>query len=319
MMIRGGKILGSGTYGCIVLTKNGIVKKFTTKAEAQEEYAASKAFQESDAQNLYGLYVGPPNCNDKFVDKDLQDKNLHDNHKACFTLKSTVEICSMRLEQFDNDFFSENLFNYVAKHGNNDLLRQIQNLFEGLLVYHRNGLCHNDISRGNIGIRYGAKYPKSKFVFFDWGLSLVTHNDTSSIQIQELIANSIKIIVNNQYYTYKKDPKVQAWSELATKVQGPKLLQEYTSLILQKKSVQQVCNKMLALMKYNDTYSLCASLKQFLQGHFKYLDAFFVLILSDMNANAVEKYNTASVNTIINQCCNQDAILKEKEDLLHKK
>lgn len=158
---KGGQFLRAGTTGCVFrpnlkckaseVRDNKYVSKLMPAGSGQSEYDFTKFLAPIDAENRYFVYPSELPYLDveaEFLrrlntDEDLTTPTL--NSKTCgLTNQTSFDILKMRYGGEDLE---------VVTVYNNELfllLKGLLNVFEGLLLLHKNGYMHNDIKDKNI-------------------------------------------------------------------------------------------------------------------------------------------------------------------------
>jgi len=202
--IRGGKLLGQGTYGCafkpsLVCSgepeprEGSISKMLISKADADKEYSISKAIIRIDPTKKFFITASGA-C-------------LHDGRSRNNTVNSSGKPC-----KFNPSYAQKYLIFYpMGGEGHFSIIIQsdkyasaiksFRNLLEGLSVFHRSNMVHLDIKPDNILSTIIDGEYKTRFI--DFGLSVT---DTTQLNPTSQIVNILSDhLYKNKHYFYPID------------------------------------------------------------------------------------------------------------------
>lgn len=176
MKLRGGKFLGSGTYGCVFFpripcskktsTEEGVGKILRDVNEYRDELSIGKKIRPLDENgDVFNKLV-------KGCTVSLHDILADDEWNKCEHVDKTVKEYMQIIYKEKGIDLSKYLTNNFQNYDTTDIhiLKQIQNLLKGVHVLVKAGRVHLDLKKDNVLIS-NAGQPNEKLLLFDFGLS----------------------------------------------------------------------------------------------------------------------------------------------------
>ena len=196
---KGGKVIGSGGFGCVFRpalkcskkTNRGanMVSKLMTKRHAKKEYSTIKKIKKKVSEipqySNYFLINNVSSCTpaaltdsdlSNFDEKckvmkkydDITSENVNENLKKLKTLN--LPDGGISLSTYYGNMNSDSDFEYI----NNQLIGLLKN---GILPMNQIGVYHGDIKEGNILFNLNTQ----RIGLIDWGLSFSTNSKNAKI------------------------------------------------------------------------------------------------------------------------------------------
>ena len=168
--MRGGKFLGSGTYGCIFYPavacnnnnqiKSGVGKVFSSKDESNMEHTLGKQFQKMDKKGEYF------NILTNACDVSKNTLLTNDSNKECEHIVTNIELYKQLIYKEKGSDLSKFFRNEEFELSDKKIVEYIKNMLLGVDVLQQHKMAHLDIKPDNILIS-----DSDKLLLIDFGLA----------------------------------------------------------------------------------------------------------------------------------------------------